>query len=159
MMGKKQSFKQWQDMMYYKSLLTEIDWHYRYEDNEYTVAEWKKVMDKKKKLIGVRIEYWDYKKDTELKYIKDNPTKECAKTRMKIVRQEVDCSPKLYAHFKKYIIAMLDNYYNLGNSEAFLYLYNLKEPEDKTIKDKPYTTFKYKGDLEEFYNKCVEKKL
>lgn len=48
MMGKKQSFKQWQDMMYYKSLLTEIDWHYRYVDNEYTVAEWKKVMDKKK---------------------------------------------------------------------------------------------------------------
>ena len=159
MMGKKQSFKQWQDMMYYKSLLTEIDWHYRYVDNEYTVAEWKKVMDKKKKLIGVRIEYWDYKKDTELKYIKDNPTKECAKTRMEIVRQEVDCSPKLYAHFKKYIIAMLDNYYNLGNSEAFLYLYNLKEPEDKTIKDKPYTTFKYKGDLEEFYNKCLENKV
>jgi hypothetical protein len=84
MMGKKQSFKQWQDMMYNKSLLTEIDWHYRYVDNEYTVAEWKKVIDKKKKLIGVRIEYWDYKKDTELKYIKDNPTKECAKTRWKL---------------------------------------------------------------------------
>jgi hypothetical protein len=27
--------------------------------------------------------------------------------------------------------------------------------EDKTIKDKPYKTFKYKGDLEVFYNNCL----
>lgn len=159
MMDKKQYFRQRQDMMYYKSLLTEIVWFYRYGDNEYTITEWKKVMDKKKELIGVRIEYWHNKKNTELNYIKDNPTKECAKTRMEIIKKEVDCSPKLYAHFKQYIIAMLDSYYNLGNSEAFLYLYNLKEPEDKTIKDKPYTTFKYKGDLKEFYNKCIEYKV
>ena len=34
MMDKKQYFKQRQDMMYYKSLLTEIVWFYRYGDNE-----------------------------------------------------------------------------------------------------------------------------
>ena len=159
MMDKKQYFKQRQDMMYYKSLLTEIVWFYRNGDNEYTIAEWKKVMDKKKELIGVRIEYWHNKKNTELNYIKDNPTKECAKIRMEIIKKEVDCSPKLYAHFKQYIIAMLDSYYNLGNSEAFLYLYNFKESEDKTIEKTPYTTFKYKGDLEEFYSKCMEYKV
>lgn len=158
-MDKKQYFKHRQDVMFYKSLLTEIVWHYRYGDNDLSIPEWKKVMDKKKELIGVRIEYWVNKKTTELNYIKGNPSKECVKTRMEIIKKEVDCSPKLYAHLKQYIISMLDSYYNLGNSEAFIYLYNLKEAEDKTIEKTPYTTFKYKGDLEEFYSKCMEHKV
>ena len=158
MIDKKQ-FKATQDMMYYKSVLSEIIWHWRYGDNDYTVDEWKKVMDKTKDMIGLRIEFWSNKKMKELNYIVGNPTKDCVKTRMEIIKKEVDCSPKLYANFKQYIITMLDYYYDLGNSEAFIYLYNLKEPEDKTIEKTPYTTFKYKGDLNHFYKQCIEYKV
>ena len=158
-MDKKQYFKHKQDVMFYKSLLTEIVWHYRYGDNDLSIPEWKKVMDETEKIIGYRIEYWVNKKTTELNYIKGNPSKECVKTRMEIIKKEVDCSPKLYAHLKQYIISMLDSYYNLGNSEAFIYLYNLKEAEDKTIEKTPYTTFKYKGDINHFYKLCIEYKV
>jgi len=56
--------------MFYKSLLTEIVWHYRYGDNDLSIPEWKKVMDETEKIIGYRIEYWVNKKTTELNYIK-----------------------------------------------------------------------------------------
>jgi len=38
-------------------------------------------------------------------------------------------------------------------------LYNLKEAEDKTIEKTPYTTFKYKGDINHFYKLCIEYKV
>jgi hypothetical protein len=47
---------------------------------------------------------------------------------------------------------------NLGHSEAFIYLCDLQK-EEKPTEPTHYKTFKYKGDLEEFYSKCMEYKV
>jgi len=106
-------------------------------------------------LFTKRLVYWKQQANKELKIIGSNPTRDLVRTRINNLKEIKDCTPVILDAIVSYIKAEFEHIMKLGHSEAFVYLCDLPK-EAKTIKPKHYETFKYKGDLEVFYNNCLE---
>ena len=90
---------------------------YKGEANEFIQELSEKVWEK-------RFEYWreTFKKTTN--YIVAKPTKEVLLARLKVIKSQTDCTDALYAMYREFLLNMLDNYFDLGNSDAYIELAN-----------------------------------
>jgi len=116
--------------------------------------------DLAKNMIGnlytTRLVYWNQQVTKELKIIGSNPTKELTQVRLKNIKKNKDCTDKMYYAIIDYLKAEFEHNMNLGNTDAYIYLSNMKV---KNINPITFNTFKFKGDLKRFYKQCVEYKV
>lgn len=98
--------------------------------------------------ISERLVFWDNTFREATDYIVQRPTKEVLNVRLKLIESHKDCTEVMLKSFKEYLLNMLDKYYDLGNSDAFMELAN-----ELLIftKSEPYKTFKLKGNIEDIW--------
>lgn len=116
--------------------------------------------DLAKNMIGnlytTRLVYWNQQVTKELKIIGSNPTKELSQVRLRDIKKTKDCTDKMYYAIIDHLKEEFEHTMNLGNTDAFIYLNNIKVKNVNLI---TFKTFKFKGDLERFYKQCVEYKV
>ena len=128
--------------------------HKKNINEKYVNAENEAKEDMWKNLVNNRLVFWSQQANKEAKTISHNPTMSLARTRINNLKEIKDCTPVILDAIVSYIKTEFEHIMNLGHSEAFVYLCNLPK-EAKKIKSTHYETFKYKGDLEVFYNNCL----
>ena len=94
--------------------------------------------DSIKNRVSERMVYWSIFWTKNIEYIRNKPTKDVLNTRLKLIKQKPDCTDLMYDTFIECLKGLLENYYELGSSEAFIELVN-KNP----IKNDEVLTFKW----------------
>jgi uncharacterized protein YutD len=125
------------------------NFHTKQIDNRYSIASEDFVAkdDMRKSLTSERIVHWNSLIKKSFDYIVDTPSKDVLQTRLKLFKQTPDCTDVMYEH----IVDALKGYLevsNLGNSEAFIELMNVKQ-------DKGDLTFEWMSGsthLEQLFN-------
>ena len=124
-----------------------------------------KISDKAKKDLikgGVSdaIVYWNQQATKEAKTIGRNPKKEVAEKRLNKLRQRSDSNERIIKAVADYIVMEFEHYMDLGHTDAFVYLISeftiITAPSLKTINPSNCYSFLYRGDLNHFYNQCIE---
>jgi hypothetical protein len=107
-------------------------------------------------LFTKRFVHWKQQINKELKIIGSNPTKELTQVRLRDIRKNKDCTDKMYYAIIDHLKEEFEHNMNLGNTDAYIYLSNMKV---RNVNPITFNTFKFKGDLERFYKQCVEYKV
>ena len=127
-----------------------------------------KISDKAKKDLIQNtflnaIVYWNLQANKEAKTIRANPTMELAKTRLDNLRKRRDATDLIICAVADYIAKHFEHSMNLGHTDAYAYLNSeatiVTPPSKKLINPKPDYTFQYTGDINHFYNQCIEYKV
>jgi Zn ribbon nucleic-acid-binding protein len=107
--------------------------------------------------------YWKLQSTKEAKTIGANPTMELAKTRLDNLRKRDDATDLIISALANYIAKEFEHSMNLGHTDAFIYLCNeatiVTPPSIKLINPAPCYGFQYRGDINHFYNQCIEYKV
>ena len=107
--------------------------------------------------------YWKLQANKEAKTIRANPTMELAKTRLDNLRKRSDATDLIICAVADYIAKEFEHSMNLGHTDAFIYLNSeatiVTPPSIKLINPTPYYGFQYRGDINHFYNQCIEYKV
>ena len=108
--------------------------------------------------VSDAVVYWNLQANKEAKTIGRNPKKEIAKKRLNILRQRSDSNEIIIKAVANYIAMEFEHYMNLGHTDAYAYLCDIDEPIliDEFITPTPFETFKFKGDISNFYKQCIE---
>ena len=112
-----------------------------------------------KELCSQRIVFWYAQRNIESDTIAKNPTKENAENRMKELRKLGDCTPVIFGAMVNYLKDDLEHIKNLGHTEAYSYLCNILDESNKLVTPAPCFGFQYRGDINHFYNQCLEHKV
>ena len=123
----------------------EIDKRYSIGGDDFVIGD-----DLKKARISERIVHWNSLVKKSFDYVVNTPSKDVLRTRLKLFKQTPDCTDVMYEH----IVDALKGYFevsNLGNSEAFIYLMNIKSEKVDDIKT--FKWIKEISQLEELFNK------
>ena len=124
-----------------------------------------KISDKAKKDlikggISDAVVYWSQQATKEAETIGRNPKKEIAEKRLNKLRQRSDSSERIIKAVADYIAMEFEHYMNLGHTDAFVYLISeftiITAPLLKTINPSNCYSFLYRGDLNHFYNQCID---
>ena len=107
--------------------------------------------------------YWKLQSTKEAKTIGANPTMELAKTRLDNLRKRSDATDLIICALADYVAKEFEHSMNLGHTDAFIYLNSeatiVTPHSKKLINTKPDYTFQYMGDINHFYNQCIEYKV
>ena len=107
--------------------------------------------------------YWKLQANKEAKTIGANPTIELAKTRLDNLRKRSDATDLIICAVADYIAKEFEHSMNLGHTDAFVYLNSeatiVTPPSTKLINPTTDYTFQYTGDINHFYNQCIEYKV
>ncbi len=124
-----------------------------------------KISDKAKKDliksgISDAVVYWSQQATKEAVTIGRNPKKEIAEKRLNKLRQRSDSSERIIKAVADYIAMEFEHYMNLGHTDAFVYLISeftiITAPLLKKITPSNCYSFLYRGDLNHFYNQCID---
>ena len=130
------------------------EFHRKNVEEKYPNAENEAKEDIWKNLVTERLVFWSQQAGTEARTIARTPTRDLARIRINNLKEIKDCTPVILDAIVSYIKAEFEHIMNLGHSEAYVYLCDLKT-EEKPTKPTHYKTFKYKGDLEVFHKNCL----
>ena len=130
------------------------DFHRKNIEEKYPNAENEAKEDMWKNLVSNRLVFWSQQAGTEARTIGRTPTRDLAKVRLNNLKEIKDCTPVMFDAIVSYIKAEFEHIMNLGHSQAFVYLCDLKT-EEKLTKPTQYKTFNYRGDIEVFYKNCL----
>lgn len=130
------------------------EFHRKNIEEKYPNAENEAKEDMWKNLANNRLVFWSQQAGTEARTIAQTPTRDLARVRINNLKEIKDCTPVILDAIVSYIKAEFEHIMNLGHSEAFVYLCDLKT-EEKLTEPTQYKTFKYRGDLEVFYKNCL----
>ncbi len=111
----------------------EINNRYKADSDKFIIKD-----DLIRERVSERMVYWSIFWTKNIEYIKNNPSKDVLNTRLKLIKQKPDCTDLMYDTFIECLKALLENYYELGSSEAFIELVN-KNP----VKNDEALTFKW----------------
>lgn len=107
--------------------------------------------------------YWNLQATKEIKTIGANPTMELAKTRLDNLRKRSDATDLIICAVADFIVKHFEHSMNLGHTDAFVYLNSeatiVTPPSIKLINPAPCYSFLYRGDINHFYNQCIEYKV
>ena len=107
--------------------------------------------------------YWNLQATKEIKTIGANPTMELAKTRLDNLRKRSDATDLIICAVADFIVKHFEHSMNLGHTDAFVYLNSeatiVTPPSIKLINPTPCYGFQYRGDINHFYNQCIEYKV
>lgn len=107
--------------------------------------------------------YWKLQSTKEAKTIGANPTMELAKTRLDNLRKRSDATDLIICALADYVAKEFEHSMKLGHTDAFTYLNSVATivtpPSIKLINPAPCYSFQYKGDINHFYNQCIEYKV
>ena len=130
------------------------EFHRKNVEEKYPNVENEAKEDIWKNLVTERLVFWSQQAGTEARTIARTPTRDLARIRINNLKEIKDCNPVILDAIVSYIKAEFEHIMNLGHSEAYVYLCDLKT-EEKPTKPTHYKTFKYKGDLEVFHKNCL----
>lgn len=148
---RKQMIRMHTKFVHFQRTMRELNTFHTKEIND----RYKNVKDEKSVIkdliqnrISERFTYWSKAFNEARDYIVQRPTKEVLNARLKVIESHKDCTDVMLLSFKEYLMNMLDKYYDLGNSDAFIELANELLVFTKS---KPYKTFKIKGKIEDIW--------
>jgi len=157
---KKENIIKLNNWMYKTSVGKELQEFYKKNIYErYANAEEEEKEKLYSELYSNRTVFWFAKSNIEADTIAKNPTKENAENRMNELRKLGDCTPVIFEAMVNYLKDDFEHIKNLGHTEAYSYLCNVLDESNKLINPAPCFGFQYRGDINHFYNQCIEYKV
>ena len=154
---KKENIIKMNDFIYKTSVTEELQkFHKKNVYERYDKGEEEVKEGLYKELCSQRIVFWYAQRNIESDTIAKNPTKENTENRMKELRKLGDCTPVIFGAMVNYLKDDLEHIKNLGHTEAYSYLCNVLDESNKLVTPTPFETFKFKGDVSNFYKQCIE---